>query len=96
MTLLKFQISGRPACIRLRPRLGSKIKEYVLAAESVNQSKKLVAAMVAAGATQVDEVCEAPLPAPGVHSAVLHKLGGGALKEWQPRVSDILLIVVCL
>ncbi len=85
MSVLAFHVQGRPGCLRVRPRIGSKLKDYTFSADSLAECKQWAAALEAAGAELVDAAAMQHPEPPGVHGAVLHKLGGGALKEWQPR-----------
>jgi hypothetical protein len=85
VSVLAFQVSGRPGCVRLRPSIGAKLKDYVFAAESLAIANQWVEGLVAAGAVLVDANDNSVLEPRGVHGGVLHKLGGGVLSEWQPR-----------
>ena len=89
VALLAFQMGGRPGCFRLRPRVGAKLKDYTLAAETLADSKSWVAALEAAGAERVEPNQIARLEPCGVFGVLLHKLGGGALKEWQARWTTV-------
>jgi hypothetical protein len=85
VSVLAFQMSGRPGCLRLRPRVGAKLKDYTLAADTLAVSKQWADGLVAAGAQLVDSSDVSALEPRGVYGSVLYKLGGGALREWQPR-----------
>ena len=72
MQLLPFKLSGRPACLRVRPRVGLKIKDYVFSFETMNEMKEWSAALAAAGCAMVERPPGAPSSQPfGVGSASL-------------------------
>lgn len=51
---LPFKLAGRPACLRIRPRIGLKIKDYVFSFETMNEMKEWASALERAGAVSID------------------------------------------
>jgi hypothetical protein len=83
VSLLKFVLPGRPTCIAVRARMGAKLKTYFFATETMNDAAMWMSALTSAGATSADTMPTTP-PC-GSAGALLHKLGGGLLPEYQAR-----------